>query len=69
MSLPSVMFLADTYHAAFKMLAWQGAGWLAVERDGRIETYGPPSISRTVDLDVLDMTGCIDARLTDPEAP
>lgn len=63
--MPNVIHLAS-YLSDYNALAWQSAGWGARITDaGAVEAYGPVSVLRTIALDILDMTGCLDARIAD----
>ena len=61
MPIPSVIS-RNPYIAHLQALAWNAAGWSAtVAKNGDMEAFGPASIRQSIDLDVLDFTGCIDA--------
>lgn len=63
LNIPNVIQPGD-YIADLRSVAWSAAGWYA-ERDpatGDCMSWGPASIRRSVDLDVLEMSGCLDSR-------
>lgn len=61
--MPNVI-QSPNYHSALSLMAWWSAGWAAcMTPDGFVEAWGPKSILPTIALDVLDLTGCLDAKL------
>lgn len=64
MNLPSVVFRSDTYHADLKVMAWNAAGWASQSwSEAEFGAWGPASIRDTIDLDVVEIAGGLDARL------
>ena len=50
------------YLAPLCQLAWSASGWASrMTEDGAVESWGPISIQHTIALDILELSGCLDA--------
>ena len=61
-ALPGLGYPVASYITGLRAMAWGAAGWAAGIDDEMLWVWGPVSIRGSIDADILDLTGCLDAR-------
>jgi len=59
--MPTAIYPTNCYIDGLRMMAWEAAGWAVRNRGGQIEVWGPASIAASIDRDICQMAGCLDA--------